>query len=73
MAKERIDFLDLIGAQSFDLLCHHAARVTGYRSPDFDVVAALAENTRELPRVLRTMRANGMRGVVLTGSVFEAE
>jgi UDP-glucose 4-epimerase len=47
--------------------------VTEYRSPDFDVVAALAENTRELPRTLRTMREKGMRGVVLTGSVFEAE
>ena len=66
-------FLDLIAGQGFDLLCHHAARVADYRSPDFDVVAALAENTREFPRVLRTMREKGMRGVVLTGSVFEAE
>ncbi len=37
------------------------------------MIAALAENTRELPRVLRTMREKGTRGVVLTGSVFEAE
>lgn len=66
-------FLDLIAGQGFDLLCHHAARVTDYRSPDFDAVAALGENTRELPRVLRTMRRKGTRGVVLTGSVFEAE
>ena len=66
-------FLDLIAGQSFDLLCHHAARVTDYRSPGFDVVAALAENTRELPRVLGTLRDKGLRGVVLTGSVFEAE
>lgn len=66
-------FIDLIAGQSFDLLCHHAARVTDYRSPDFDVVAALAENTRELPRVLGTMRDKGLRGIVLTGSVFEAE
>jgi UDP-glucose 4-epimerase len=65
-------FLDLVGSQDFELLCHHAARVTDYRSLDFDVVAALAENTRELPKVLRTMR-NGLRGMVLTGSVFEAE
>ena len=64
-------FLDFVGAHDFDLLCHHAARVTDYRSPDFDVVAALAENTRELPKVLRAMK--GLRGVVLTGSVFEAE
>ena len=64
-------FLDLIAGQPFELLCHHAARVTDYRSPDFDVAAALAENTREMPRVLRTMK--GLRGMVLTGSVFEAE
>jgi nucleoside-diphosphate-sugar epimerase len=66
-------FLDLISGQSFDLLCHHAARVTDYRSPDFDVVTALAENTRELPRVLRCLREKGLQGMVLTGSVFEAE
>jgi len=66
-------FLDLIGGQSIELLCHHAALVTDYRSPDFDLVAALAENTRELPGVLRAMRDKGLRGMVLTGSVFEAE
>jgi len=64
-------FLDLAAGQAFELLCHHAARVTDYRSPDFDVAAALAENTRELPRTLRAMK--GLRGMVLTGSVFEAE
>jgi UDP-glucose 4-epimerase len=64
-------FLDL--AQSgFDLLCHHAARVTDYRSPDFDVAAALAENTRQLPQLLRILAAGGLKGMVLTGSVFEA-
>jgi nucleoside-diphosphate-sugar epimerase len=66
-------FLDLIAGQPFELLCHHAARVTDFRSPDFDVVAALAENTRALPRVLRTMRDKGLRGMVLTGTFFEAE
>lgn len=66
-------FLELIANQAFDLLCHHAARVTDYRSADFDVLAALAENTRALPRVLKTMRERGLGGVVLTGSVFEAE
>jgi nucleoside-diphosphate-sugar epimerase len=66
-------FLDLITAETFELLCHHAARVAEYRSPDFDVVAALAENTRELPRILRTACARGLRGLVLTGSVFEAD
>jgi UDP-glucose 4-epimerase len=66
-------FLDLMSGARFDLLCHHAARVTNYSSPDFDILQALAENTCELPRVLRTMRENGLQGVVLTGSVFEAD
>jgi nucleoside-diphosphate-sugar epimerase len=64
-------FIDLL-ANPFDLLCHHAARVTGYRSPDFDIAAALAENTKNLAPVLRTLSDKGLRGVVLTGSVFEA-
>jgi nucleoside-diphosphate-sugar epimerase len=66
-------FLALAGEGKFDLLCHHAARATDYRSPDFDVGAALGENTRELQRVLRTMREKGLRGVVLTGTFFEAD
>jgi nucleoside-diphosphate-sugar epimerase len=65
-------FLDLAAAGRFDLLCHHAARVSDYRSPDFDVVSALAENTRGLPEILRTMQEKGLQGMVLTGSVFEA-
>lgn len=64
-------FLDL-AKSGFDLLCHHAARVTDYRSLDFDVAAALAENTRQLPQVLRTLADGGLKGMLLTGSVFEA-
>lgn len=64
-------FLDLAGSGRWDLLCHHAARVGDYRSADFDVPTALAENTRNLPQVLRAMQ--GLRGVVLTGSVFEQD
>lgn len=63
-------FIKLLDAP-FDILCHHAARVTDYRSPDFDVAAALAENTRSLAQVLRAMAARGLRCVALTGSVFE--
>lgn len=66
-------FLDLIGHQPFDLLCHHAARVVDYRSRDFNIVTALAENTQELPKVLRRLKESGLRGVVLTGSVFESD
>lgn len=65
-------FLDLAAAGPWDLLCHHAAQVGDYRSADFDVPGALAANTRELPAVLRRMQAQGLRAMVLTGSVFEA-
>lgn len=64
-------FLDLAAAGPWDLLCHHAARVGDYRSPDFDVAGAVAENTRSLPRLLRLLQDGGLGGVLLTGSVFE--
>ncbi|HUC11892.1 MAG TPA: NAD-dependent epimerase/dehydratase family protein [Stellaceae bacterium] len=63
-------FLDLCRSGRWDLLCHHAAEVGDYRSPAFDVAAALAANTRNFPQVLTAM--TGLRGVVATGSVFEA-
>src|SRR5690349_6268156 len=40
------EFLDLIRGGKFDLLCHHAAEVTNYKSADFNAVEALAANTR---------------------------
>lgn len=64
-------FLDLAGSGEWDLLCHHAALVGDYRNADFDVAAAVAENTRSLPTVLRRMANGGVRGMVLTGSLFE--
>lgn len=67
------DFLAMAERQSFDLLCHHAARVADYRSPDFDALVAAAENTQGLPSLLRTMRERGLKGLVLTGSVFEQD
>ncbi len=63
-------FMNLL-ADRFDVLCHHAARASDYRSPDFDVAAAVSENTRNLPQILRTMTAKGLRCFILTGSVFE--
>jgi nucleoside-diphosphate-sugar epimerase len=53
----RIVFAAAFGSDNFfsalreakpDRLCHHWAEVREYRSPDFDVVAALAANTRRL-------------------------
>ena len=65
-------FLRLIREEGpWDLLCHHAAEVANYKSPDFDVPAAVANNTRNLPAVLDALLAAGCRRVVLTGSFFE--
>jgi len=65
-------FLELVHANNFDVLCHHAARVTDYRSLDFDVAAALAENTHNVRPIFKRMLENGLKAVVFTGSVFEA-
>jgi UDP-glucose 4-epimerase len=64
-------FIDLAKAGGYDVLCHHAARVGDYRSPDFDVPGALQENTANLRAVLEALARGGLRSVVLTGSVFE--
>jgi UDP-glucose 4-epimerase len=64
-------FLTLIMEGGWDLLCHHGADVTNYKSPDFDTVAALRNNTYNLPAVLDALQAAGCRRLLLTGSVFE--
>lgn len=66
--------LDLISAHDgWDLLCMHAAYVTNYRSPDFDYVHAVKNNTEGLGALLEAMAGRGLRRVIATGSVFEAE
>ncbi|MDG3008128.1 NAD-dependent epimerase/dehydratase family protein [Paludisphaera mucosa] len=64
-------FLGLLRDERFDVLCHHAADVTNYRSPDFDAVGAAANNAKNLPAVIEALKAGGSRRIVLTGSVFE--
>jgi nucleoside-diphosphate-sugar epimerase len=64
-------FMNLAKAGGYDLLCHHAARVGDYNSPDFDIPGALAENTANLRAVLDALSRGGLKGVVLAGSVFE--
>lgn len=68
-------FLTLAGSRRWDLLCHHAADVTNYKSPDFDVVAAVGNNTRNVAAVLEALRrsGDGITRVLLTGSVFEQD
>lgn len=66
-------FMRLIEDQNFDLFCHHAADVTNYKSPDFDTLAAVAKNTRNLSEVLKKLSEKGCKKVQLTGSVFEQD
>lgn len=64
-------FLSLLREGGFNVLCHHGADVTNYRSPDFDAVGAAANNAKNLPAVIEALRSGGSRRIVLTGSVFE--
>jgi nucleoside-diphosphate-sugar epimerase len=68
-----MQFLDLVRRESWDLFCHHAADVTNYKSPDFDIVSALANNTRNVVAVLEALRSGGSARprLLVTGSVFE--
>lgn len=64
-------FLSLIRDGHFDCICHHAASVEGYRDADFDVVGALAANTRSIRPMLEAFAGAGGKAFVTTGSVFE--
>jgi UDP-glucose 4-epimerase len=66
-------FMSLIEEHSFDVLSHHAAEVANYRSLDFDMSAALNQNTYNIRRVLQAMRMRGVKAVVATGTVFEQD
>lgn len=56
-----------------DVLCHHAAEVSNYKSLDFNIAEALKRNTLNLQEVLRVARSQNLKAVVLTGSVFEPD
>lgn len=66
-------FIDLAGREHWDIFCHHAADVTNYKSPDFNLVAALANNTRSIATVLEALHSNEQARpcLLVTGSVFE--
>ncbi len=65
-------FFKLIRAGgNWDFLCHHATESANYKSADFDVAAALQSNTLNLRAVLAALKNAGLRGAILTGSVFE--
>ncbi len=66
------NFFKLIREEGpFDLLCHHAADVTNYKDPDFDVVGAVSNNTFNLKNALLALQGTGCNKILLTGSVFE--
>ena len=64
-------FLSLIGEGGWDLICHHAADVTHYKSLDFDPVRAVANNTYNIRDVLSALNDSGRGRIQLTGTVFE--
>ncbi len=64
------NFLTLLNDENFDVLCHHAADVTNYRSPEFDIPNAVANNTHRAVEVLQTLAENG-GSLLLTGTFFE--
>lgn len=66
------NFLKVIKAEEgWDLLCHHAADVTNYKSLDFDIHAALDNNTKNISQVLEGLADKACAKIILTGSVFE--
>ena len=64
-------FFDAVEGRTFDLICHHAAEMTDYRSWDFDAVEATRKNTRGARRLLTGLAERGGGRLILTGSVFE--
>jgi UDP-glucose 4-epimerase len=64
-------FIKLLRSENWDVLCHHAADATNYRSPEFDIIAAVANNTHRVPLVLDALKNSGCNKLVLTGTVFE--
>ncbi len=61
-------FIALVKARGFDLIGLHGAEVGDYKSPSYDMAAAVASNTLNAEAVFAA--ADGAR-VVITGSIFE--
>lgn len=55
----------------FDVLALHGAEVGDYKSPSYDLAAAVAGNTRNIGTVFAAAKTSGAARVVLTGTVFE--
>ena len=65
-------FIEVIEREGrWDLLCHHGADVTDYKSPEFDFSRALERNTHGVRKTLLALLDRQCSRIVLTGSVFE--
>lgn len=65
-------FLNILQQSGCDVLCHHAAEVQNYKSPDFDFLAATTKNCNNVRETLQQLKKKGIKALVLTCSVFEA-
>ncbi len=64
-------FIQLLRENKYDMVCHHAAEVTDYKSKDFDVLHAMRQNTYNCRQVFAIMLQQNCCRLLLTGSVFE--
>lgn len=65
-------FFDLIQSEpSWDLLCHHAAETSDYKSLTFNFAEALKRNTFQVASILKLLQNKSCNRVLLTGTVFE--
>ena len=65
-------FLDLVARSGpFEALCLHGAEAANHKSPQFDVLGAVAANTFNADATLKALAERGARRLVLTGSAFE--
>ena len=60
------NFFDIFKSRDYDLFCHHGAAVSGYKLPNFNPVAAVADNMAGFGAVLDHVKA-----VVTTGTIAE--
>jgi len=63
-------FLSLLDSEKFDLVCHHGAEVSNYKSFNFDVCSAFKNNTFNILQVLEQLKKKKTK-LVITGSLFE--
>ncbi|QDU34541.1 NAD dependent epimerase/dehydratase family protein [Poriferisphaera corsica] len=65
-------FIKLIQkSQYWDVLCHHAADVEGYKTLSFDIASAVHHNCYNMYTVMSELKSKSCNHLVMTGSVFE--